>query len=268
MTDQPAADRPLEAPGPPTPAAPPQPPPNPYASQPYPGVAPAPQPASGADRAAPGPYGPTPPAGPNPYGAAAPAENPYGAPQPAGSYAAAPAYAGGQPAPPGTLPYVQANFGRVADFGERAIAYLIDLAVTLSGLILVILGGVLLAAATSPVTLDDGTTVQTASDPVLGAIGGLLLALGYAGMFGLWLWNRVIRMGRTGQSIGKGARGLRLVDAQTGQPIGAGSSFLRDVVHGLANSVVYLSFLWMLWDPDKQTLGDKAVHSAVIHVPQ
>ena len=35
-----------------------------------------------------------------------------------------------------------------------------------------------------------------------------------------------------------------------------------------ANQVFYLSFLWMLWDADRQTLGDKAVHSTVVHVPR
>jgi len=141
--------------------------------------------------------------------------------------------------------------------------------ITLSGLVLVILGGIVLAVGGSgTVTLDNGTTAQTAADPVLVGLGIVLLVAGYATMFGLWLWNRVFRMGRTGQSIGKSSQGLMLIDARTGQPIGAGSSFLREVVSGLVNQVVYLSFLWMLWDPDRQTVADKAVHSTVIHVPR
>ncbi len=75
-------------------------------------------------------------------------------------------------------------------------------------------------------------------------------------------------MGRTGQSVGKRAMGLMLIDATTGQPIGAGKSFLRELVHSLANSIFYLSYLWMLWDADKQTLADKAVSSTVVTVPK
>ena len=210
------------------------------------------------------PYGAAPAHGP--YGAA-PQQNPYGAPPAGNPYAQAPPPAPGQPAAPGSLAAVEASFGRVATFGERAVAWLIDLGITLSGLILVILGVIVLVVADGgSVTLENGATAATSADPVLVVVGVLLVVVGYVAMLGLWLWNRVFRMGRTGQSVGKSTQGLMLIDDVTGQPIGAGSAFLRDVVHGLANQVLYLSFLWMLWDADRQTLGDKAVHSTVIHV--
>ena len=44
--------------------------------------------------------------------------------------------------------------------------------------------------------------------------------------------------------------------------------FLREIVQGLVNQIFYLGWLWMLWDTDKQTLGDKAVHSSVVVVPK
>ena len=71
-------------------------------------------------------------------------------------------------------------------------------------------------------------------------------------------------MGRTGQSVGKKVIGLYLLDDKTGQPIGAGMCFLRELVQSLVNQIFYLGWLWMLWDADKQTLGDKAVHSNVV----
>ena len=82
------------------------------------------------------------------------------------------------------------------------------------------------------------------------------------------IWNRVFKMGRTGQSVGKKVIGLYLLDDKTGQPIGAGMCFLREVVQTLVNQVFYLGWLWMLWDADRQTLGDKAVHSSVVVVPK
>jgi uncharacterized RDD family membrane protein YckC len=195
------------------------------------------------------------------YGAP-PAYAPVPQPEPYGGYAPAPGYAGGRPMHPGSIGYVEQNFGPVADFGKRALAYLIDLAITLIGLIPMIIGIVLLiVAAPSDVTYDEFGNATTSG-------GDAGLALGTLVSLGIWLWNRVFRMGRTGQSVGKRAIGLRLLDDKTGQPIGAGMCFLREVVSNIVNQVFYLSFLWMLWDTDKQTLADKAVHSSVIVVPK
>ncbi|QNN49600.1 RDD family protein [Phycicoccus endophyticus] len=82
------------------------------------------------------------------------------------------------------------------------------------------------------------------------------------------LWNRVWRMGRTGQSLGKRHTGLRLIDERTGQPVGAGTCLGRELLSGLVNQVVWLSYLWMLWDDNRQTLADKAVGSTVVKLPR
>jgi uncharacterized RDD family membrane protein YckC len=257
------APAPAAAPASPAPAA------EPFGAPPGPGyqrAAPAP--------AEPDPYGATPapqdpyPPSPDAYPGSPAPQDPYAAPS-QNPYAPAPTAGPGLPASPESLAAVEARFGPVATFGERATSWLIDLGVTLSGLLLVILGVVVLWFGSSgSVTLDNGAIAQTPSDPVLSAIGWVFVIGGYLAMLGLWLWNRVFTMGRTGQSVGKRSQGLLLIDARTGQPIGAGSAFLRDLVHGLANQVFYLSFLWMLWDPDRQTLGDKAVHSTVVRVPK
>ena len=100
------------------------------------------------------------------------------------------------------------------------------------------------------------------------AIGGLLIGLGVLISLAITLWNRIFKMGRTGQSVGKKMVGLKLIDDKTGQPIGAGMCFLREIVSSIVNQVIYLSYLWMLWDADKQTLADKAVHSTVVVLPK
>ncbi|GAA2722161.1 RDD family protein [Cellulomonas aerilata] len=94
-----------------------------------------------------------------------------------------------------------------------------------------------------------------------------------AGMVAVWLglltsivlgiWNRFLRQGRTGQSLGKKALGIRLVGSRTGAPIGAGAAFGRDVAH-LLDGVLYLGYLWPLWDRDKQTFADKLLSSVVV----
>jgi uncharacterized RDD family membrane protein YckC len=243
----------------------------------------APPPVPPAPPTAPGPYGaPQPPAygapQPPPYGAPQPPPSQYGAqpgyPPPAanpyGGYSQAPVYAGGQAAYPGSIGYVEQNFGKVASFGQRALAYLIDFAITLIGLIPMILGIILLVAAAPELQTDQFGTVTSSGDgdSGLAITGGLLIALGVLVSIAITLWNRVFKMGRTGQSVGKKAIGLFLLDDKTGRPIGAGMCFLRELVQGLVNQIFYLGWLWMLWDTDKQTLGDKAVHSSVVVVPK
>jgi uncharacterized RDD family membrane protein YckC len=178
--------------------------------------------------------------------------------------------AGAEPVP-GTLPYVERYFGPVATFGVRAYAYVIDVLLTLIGLVPFFLGLVVLIASLPTETGGlnaDGTTELVGGSAGGIVTGSLLMLLGGLLSFGIWLWNRVFRMGRTGQSVGKRVVGLRLINPVTGEPIGAGRAFLREVVYGVVNQVFYLAFLWMLWDPNRQTLGDLAVKSSVITVPK
>lgn len=214
----------------------------------------------------PNPPVPAPPAAPAPYGAAQPpAPNPYG-----GGYGQAPAYAGGPAMHPGSLGYVQANFGQVATFGQRVLALLVDVLISMIGLIPMIIGVIMLvAAAPSELYVDEyGMTQSDGGNGSLAVIGGLLVGLGVLLSIAISLWNRVFKMGRTGQSVGKKVIGLKLVDDKTGQPIGAGQCFLRELVSNIVNQLIYLSYLWMLWDDNKQTLADKAVHSTVVVVPK
>ena len=264
----PAAPPPVAPPTPP-PAAP-QPPAGPQPPAHY--GAPQPPPAYGAPQ--PPQYGaPQPPQ----YGAAQPppaygAQPGYPPPQanPYGGYSQAPVYAGGPAVYPGSIGYVEQNFGKVADFGQRALAYLIDFAITLVGLIPMVIGIIMLVAAAPGFDTDEFGNVTSSGDgnSGLAVAGGLLIALGVLLSIAITLWNRVFKMGRTGQSVGKKAIGLFLLDDKTGRPIGAGMCFLREIVQGLVNQIFYLGWLWMLWDTDKQTLGDKSVHSSVVVVPK
>jgi uncharacterized RDD family membrane protein YckC len=86
----------------------------------------------------------------------------------------------------------------------------------------------------------------------------LLLALVVQG------YNRWFQAGKTGQSWGKKVVGIRLVSEQTGQPIGAGMAFLRDLAHFVDGIICYIGFLFPLWDAKKQTLADKIVKTLVV----
>lgn len=208
----------------------------------------------------PGPTAPYQPAAPN---QPAPQQNPYG------GWTTAPAYASG-PAVPESVPYVEAHFGPVASFGDRVLALLVDVGLSFLPFLLMLAGIPFIVAG-----VPDRNGVDEYGMTTYGDANGALIAVGIAVMVLFWLvgvgfqlWNRVFRMGRRGQSIGKSVVGLKLVDARTGAPIGAGNCFLRELVSGVVNGVVYLSYLWMLWDDNRQTVADKAVHSTVIKVPK
>lgn len=187
--------------------------------------------------------------------------------QPSGPYAAGPGFVDTSP---GSLHFVESNYGKVADFGQRAIAYLIDYALSLIGLIPMIIGAIVMIASTPTPTYDynTGTTVSNGGSGGGMIFGVILILVGTLLALAIQIWNRWIRQGKTGQTIGKKQVGLKTIGSTTGQPIGAGGCFLRDLINGLANSVVYLGWLWMLWDTNKQTLGDKVQNSAVIVVPK
>ena len=67
-----------------------------------------------------------------------------------------------------------------------------------------------------------------------------------------------------GQTLGKRALGIRVVDYNTGDSIGYGRAAIRFVISILSFCVLYIGFLWMLWDREKQTWHDKVVSSIVV----
>jgi uncharacterized RDD family membrane protein YckC len=72
--------------------------------------------------------------------------------------------------------------------------------------------------------------------------------------------------GRTGQTPGDAAMGVRVIDLQegTGGPIGYPRAFLRWLVSLASTLALLLGYLWMLWDGEKQTWHDKAAGSVVV----
>ncbi|MET0954156.1 MAG: RDD family protein [Aeromicrobium sp.] len=179
-------------------------------------------------------------------------QNPYGQPNP---YGQQPAY--GQPAQ-GVAPDYASWFKRVG-------AYLIDgLLVSVAGFPMWI-GQGMLAASTETVTSPDGTVTTTTDG---GGAALLLIVLGLLMSLAFFIWNTCLKQGRTGYSIGKGALGTKLIGEQTGQPIGAGMSFVRYLAHILDALPCYLGYLWPLWDAKRQTFADKIMKTVVINQPK
>ncbi|MCU4184709.1 RDD family protein [Acidiferrimicrobium sp. IK] len=108
---------------------------------------------------------------------------------------------------------------------------------------------------------------------ILGVVGGILgAAFGsvgarYALSFVLGLLYVSLLLAYRTQTVGMMALGTRCVDARTGMPISMGRAFGRTLVSDLLGITIIggiLDVLWPLWDPQNQTLHDKAVGSLVV----
>ena len=91
----------------------------------------------------------------------------------------------------------------------------------------------------------------------------VLLLVGLASL-AWWIYNRSIVAGRTGQSLGKRTLNLRLISENTGEPIGGGMAFARDICHILDSLACYIGWLFPLWDAKRQTFADKIISTVVV----
>ena len=151
----------------------------------------------------------------------------------------------------------------VASWWSRAAARLIDEAVLVVGMLPFVIGLVMLVDAKGA-----GATIYQSADPARDTYRvTVLIGIGLMGLGGLlgilvWVWNRVVQQGGTGQSIGKAALKIALVSAATGKPIGTSSAFLREITHAV-DGIFAIGYLWPLWDRRNQTLADKLVGTVV-----
>ena len=123
--------------------------------------------------------------------------------------------------------------GPRASLGIRFVAVLIDS--ILVGIVGAILSFIL------------GSTV--------GSVLNLILGLAYYGY---------IEGSPSGQTVGKKAMNIRVIDFNGGGPIGPGRALLRYVGRILSAIPCLLGYFWMLWDSEKQTWHDKIATTVVV----
>lgn len=135
--------------------------------------------------------------------------------------------------------YAQGGSGaEQAGIGTRFVAALID------GLIIGIPLNVILAIVGAP--------------PLVANLVILAAQFGYFGYF---------ESQPQGQTIGKKAMKIQVVDATTMQPGIEGRAWTRSGGRILSGLVCGLGFLWILWDKDKQTWHDKMATTRVVKAP-
>lgn len=160
----------------------------------------------------------------------------------------------GYHAPPPAYPY--------AGWWIRVGAQILDMLIAFVIAIVPIGVGVYLAfrdAETDPVTDE----ITGGVEPV----GIVLMILGIVAWLAFEIWNRGVRVGRRGQSLGKQAVGIAVIRNADGGYLGAGMGFLRWLIALFINWVPcagIVDVLWPLWDSRKQTLHDKAVGSVSV----
>ena len=153
-------------------------------------------------------------------------------------------------------------------FGARFVALLIDQVLIVIGPAVV---GVILIVVGAPkdcVTFDDqfGSSNVTCATPAKGGLIALGILILFVGIFvmGYLLWAKPVGEGR--QTIGQRTMSVRVVDADTGNPvIGTGRAYGRWLMRTFISQLFcYLGFLWSLWDDRDQTWHDKVVNTIVV----
>ena len=179
------------------------------------------------------PYGQQPQYGQQPYG-----QQPQYGQQPYGQqpYSQQPMAYGGQGyvVPP-------ANFGVFASWWSRFFGYMIDSFIL--GLVIGTPSALLSAAFADP---------EDALLPL-----GLIVLVGLFGYF-TFFWTR-----QRGQTLGQKIVGVRVVRID-GQPMTVGKSIIRVFGFWVNGLVLYLGWLWPLWDDQKQGWHDKMAGTIVV----
>ncbi|MFE9683507.1 RDD family protein [Streptomyces sp. NPDC006285] len=119
-------------------------------------------------------------------------------------------------------------------------------------------------------TLVDMLVLMVAYIPmVIGAAIGsdsstaIFSLISFVAIIGVAIWM-LVQEGKTGQTIGKKALGIRLLRESDGMPLGIGMAFVRRLAHFLDSLACYLGWLWPLWDAKQQTFADKVCSSVVV----
>ncbi|GBE64569.1 hypothetical protein MFM001_10310 [Mycobacterium sp. MFM001] len=186
-------------------------------------------------------------------------------PPPPGGYPPPPPSSGGYaPPPPG--PAIRALPTQAyTSWFSRVLAFLIDY---IPYAVVVGIGWVILMSTQEEECLADVTRYDIDE----------ICAVGYswAGLSAFWLsvllglaylvWNYGYRQGTTGSSIGKSVLKFKVVSEITGQPIGFGTSVIRQLAHLVDTIICYIGYLFPLWDAKRQTLADKIMSTVCLPV--
>lgn len=142
---------------------------------------------------------------------------------------------------------MQANY---AGAGRRLVAALLD-------------SVILFAINISIAMLLVGSFSLMPTEGAENAAGGILILISYIILpVGYW----VVLQSQMGQTLGKKALGIKVVDSE-GKTPSVVTFFLREIVGKIVSAIILLiGYLMILWDSKKQGLHDKIAGTYVIRV--
>lgn len=86
-------------------------------------------------------------------------------------------------------------------------------------------------------------------------------------VYGLFLLYEIFFVGKFGQTLGKMALKIKIVNIGTNKAPGYTKAFLREVVGKcISTLVIGLGYFWVIWDENKQAWHDKIAETVVIKV--
>jgi uncharacterized RDD family membrane protein YckC len=99
--------------------------------------------------------------------------------------------------------------------------------------------------------------LDAATDRVVSTIIGFVVGV---------IYTTVLLGSPSGQTIGMRTVGIRVIDATTGGRVDYGRCITRYLMAIISGLALGLGYLWMLWDPQRQTWHDKAAGTYVVPV--
>lgn len=146
--------------------------------------------------------------------------------------------------PPGAYaPQAYAATGNYGGFWIRVVAYIID----------AIILGVVNGAVDAVLHANPGDP-NASGNGIAGLLNFIIAGAYFAGFWTAW-----------GASLGQRIFGLRVVDANTMQPITAGKAVLRYIGLFIAFAVCFIGVIWVAFDARKQGWADKIASTLVVH---
>jgi uncharacterized RDD family membrane protein YckC len=162
----------------------------------------------------------------------------------------------------GPIPTPGGSGGPYAGFGARFAAYLLDSLIIGVPLTVIFVALVLVLPTEAALCENFDGSVDVCETPTDASSAILLLSLPV--MIIAVVTYFVVQEGRTGQTVGKRALSIKVVNANNGGPIGIGAALVRYLVRIPGSWICGLGYFWMLWDDRSQTWHDKASTSVVV----
>jgi uncharacterized RDD family membrane protein YckC len=148
-----------------------------------------------------------------------------------------------------------------AGFWIRLVARLVD--GLLLGIPFVVLFGIFAVAAgvfANSASSSNQASQNAAAAAVFG--GGFLLLYLFASAVQIGYW--IYFWGSSGATLGMRLLHLRVVDANTGAPIGYARATVRFLMSIVNTWACYIGWIWVAFDPRKQGWHDKVANSVVL----